>query len=173
MTKHLYQTLQKGLLLSTLLVIVSVFYSQYVGGFQPCPLCLMQRFCAFILVVIFLIGVCQSTLVSAKILSCFQMTGAILGLFFAFRQLWLQHLPIGQAPACIPDLSVLIHYFPWTDVMHALFWGAGDCSEVTWKWLGLSMATWSALYFLIILVVGGYIFYQLGQPVIGVKKKLK
>lgn len=173
MTKHLYRTLQKGLLLSTILVIVIAFYSQYVGGFQPCPLCLMQRFCVFILGVIFLIGACQLTLVSARILSGLQMAFAMLGLFVAFRQLWLQHLPIGQAPACIPDFSVLIHYFPWMDVVHALVWGAGDCSEVTWRWLGLSMATWSALYFLIMLVIGGYIFYQLGQPVIGVKKKPK
>ena len=173
MTKHLYRTLQTGLVFLTIAVIGTAFYLQYVIGLQPCPLCLMQRFCALMLAVICLVSVFQQTLERARVGTIFQMLFALFGLFFAARQLWLQHLPVGQAPACIPDFSVLIHYFPWTDVLHALLWGAGDCSEVSWKWLGFSMAAWSALYFFMIILVSGFIFFQQGVSLICVKKKSK
>jgi disulfide bond formation protein DsbB len=57
-------------------------------------------------------------------------------------------LPADLAPACLPDLNILIHYFPWSDVLRALFLGSGNCNEVTWRWLGLSMPLWALLYFL-------------------------
>ena len=170
MTKPFYRSLQAGLLLLTILVIGWAYYLQYVGGFQPCPLCLTQRFFVFILVVIGMVGVCQQSLERVKIISGSQILAALIGLIFAVRQLWLQHLPVGQAPACIPDFGVLIRYFPWMDVMHALFWGAGDCAEVAWKWLGLSMAGWSALYFLMMLIVSGFVFFRLRQPLMRGKK---
>ncbi len=173
MTKHLYRRLQNGLLLFTGLVIGATFYLQYIGGIEPCPLCLMQRFCALILFVICIVGVCQSTLVHTKGIAGLQIVFAMMGLLIAFRQLWLQHLPLGQAPGCIPDFSVLIHYFPWKDVVHALFWGAGDCAEVTWRWLGLPMPAWSAVYFLTMLVVSVVIVFRQASPVNGVKKKSK
>ena len=66
-----------------------------------------------------------------------------------------------------------IHYFPWKDILHALLWGAGDCAEVTWKWLGLSMAAWSALYFFVVLLVSGFIVFRLGTSFWCVKKKSK
>lgn len=56
----------------------------------------------------------------------------------------------------------MVKYFPLKDVMHALFWGSGDCAEVNWQWLGLSMPAWSALYFLFI-IIGSMIIYYLNE----------
>ncbi|WED42497.1 disulfide bond formation protein B [Legionella cardiaca] len=163
MNKLTYKRWQIMLVLISLIVLVSSFYFQYVKGLQPCPLCLMQRFCVFLLLIIGLIGLCSNYLKTGKILAILQILGAAGGVFFAVRQLWLQSLPSGQAPACMPELEVLIHYFPWKDVLHALFWGAGDCAEVTWKWLGLTMPAWSALYFLFMFLTGLLIYLRLGK----------
>jgi len=161
MSERNYRIVQGLLLLLTTLVLVTGFYLQYARGLQPCPLCLMQRFCMFLLLIFCLLGACLSMLKHGKLVIGLQMFGATAGLFFAIRQLWLQSLPVGQAPACIPDLDVLIRYFPLKDVFHALIWGAGDCAEVTWKLLGLSMAAWSFLYFLSLLIASGVVFFLL------------
>ena len=88
-----------------------------------------------------------------------QIGFALLGIFFASRQLWLQSLPPNDVPACLPGLDILIHYFPWRDVGHALFWGTADCAEVTWTAFGLSMPFWSLLYFLIMVMVNAVVWF--------------
>ncbi|KTC85120.1 disulfide bond formation protein B [Legionella brunensis] len=155
-----YKYGQIVLVLFSLFVLASSYYFQYVKGLQPCPLCLMQRLCVFLLLLIGFIGFWSDYLKTSKLLAILQIVAALGGLFFAGRQLWLQSLPSGQAPACMPELDVLLRYFPWRDVLHALFWGAGDCAEVSWKWLGLSMPAWAALYFFFMFVVGCLILYQ-------------
>lgn len=163
MSERNYRIVQGLLLLLTILVLGTGFYLQYARGLQPCPLCLMQRFCIFLLFIFCLIGTWMPMLKQGRVVASLQMLGAVAGLFFATRQLWLQSLPVGQAPACIPDLDVLIRYFPWKDVFHAMIWGAGDCAEVTWRLLGFSMAAWGFLYFLTMLIAGGVIFFLLSK----------
>ena len=163
MSKRFYRYAQCLLLFVTMVALGTGFYLQYVRGLQPCPLCLMQRFCMFLLLLFCLMGASLTTSKRGKIVAVFQMLVAVAGLFFATRQLWLQSLPVGQAPACIPDFDVLIRYFPWQDILHALVWGAGDCAEVTWKLLGFSLAAWGLLYFLTIAVAGGIVFFMLSN----------
>lgn len=163
MSKRNYRSIQAVLLLLTLIVVGFSFYFQYVVGLQPCPLCLMQRLCAFLLGMFCLMGLCLSTLKRGRFVAILQMFFATSGLFFASRQLWLQSLPAEQAPVCLPGLEILIRYFPWQDVAHALFWGSGECAEVSWQWLGLSMPAWAALYFFFVLVVCGVLYWRLGR----------
>ena len=165
MTRTAYRTIQILLTLITLAVLIASFYFQYVKGLQPCPLCLMQRFCIFMLLMFGLMGLTLSTLKRARLVAVLQIVFAVAGVFFASRQLWLQSLPAGQTPACMPGLDVLIHYFPWQDVLRALVWGAGDCAEINWQWLGLSMPGWSLLYFLFMLVISALLFLRLKPTV--------
>ena len=122
----------------------------------------MQRICVFILLGI--MGLTLGTLQKARLVSLLQVLVASAGLFFALRQLWLQSLPPGAAPACMPGLNILIHYFPWQDVARALLWGTGDCAETTWVLLGLSMAGWAALYFAFMVVSGLFLFFRTQSP---------
>ncbi|CEK11763.1 disulfide bond formation protein B [Legionella hackeliae] len=161
MIKLTYKQQQIALFLVSAIVLGCSFYFQYVKGLVPCPLCLMQRFCVFWLVVVGFVGIFWNSLKAVKWLSILQIIVALGGLFFATRQLWLQSLPSNQTPACMPELGVLIRYFPWSDVLHALFWGAGDCAEVSWRWLGLSMPAWSALYFLFMLLTSAWNLWKL------------
>ncbi|MCC5013475.1 MULTISPECIES: disulfide bond formation protein B [unclassified Legionella] len=157
MNKVIYRQGQILLAGLSFFILISSFYFQYVKNLQPCPLCLMQRLCVFLLFILGLIGIYAERIKPRKIIAVLQIIFALGGVFFAGRQLWLQALPAGQAPACMPDLGVLVRYFPWSDVLHALFWGAGDCAEVNWTWLGLSMPAWSAFYFLFMLVAAIFI----------------
>jgi len=158
MSKRTYRLIQALLILITLLVLFASLYFQLYLGLQPCPLCLMQRICVFLL--LGLMSLSLGTLRKAHLVSFMQIVFSCAGLFFSLRQLWLQSLPAGQVPACMPGLDILVHYFPWQTVAKALFWGAGDCAEVTWSMLGISMAGWSAMYFLFMAIVGVFLFIR-------------
>lgn len=158
MTKPEYKKIMTFLALVTLFVLFASFYFQYVLGMKPCPLCLMQRIFVFLLLGLF----CLSfyTLRKAHWKSIGQIILASAGLYFALRQLWLQSLPGGTAPACMPGLDILIRYFPWQTVVRTLFWGSGDCAEKTWSLLGISMPGWSALYFIFMIVTGIILYFR-------------
>jgi len=68
------------------------------------------------------------------------------GLGVALRQLYLQHLPPGQAPSCGPGLNYLFQSLPWNEAFMKVLQGSGECAVVDWRFLGLSMAGWSALW---------------------------
>ncbi|PJD95331.1 MAG: disulfide bond formation protein B [Legionella sp.] len=158
MTKLHYKKIQYLLVVLTALALFFSLYSQYVLGLEPCPLCITQRICVFIL--LGFMSLSLGTLKKAHVISLLQVFIATAGLFFALRQLWLQSLPPGTAPACMPGLNILMHYFPWQDVAHALLWGSGDCAEVSGQWLGLSLPAWSALYFFVMILGSIYLFVR-------------
>jgi disulfide bond formation protein DsbB len=56
-------------------------------------------------------------------------------------------------PLCGPPLEYIIDVFPFADVINALFMGDGNCAEILWKFLGLSMAGWSLVWFLVIFLL--------------------
>lgn len=158
MKKITYRKIQTFNATLTLLVLFASFYFQYVVGLVPCPLCVMQRICVFLLLAV--MGLSFRTLKKAHIINLLQIIIACAGLFFALRQLWLQSLPVGEAPACMPGLDVLIRYFPWQTVVKTLLWGSGDCAEVNWSMLGISMPGWCAIYFLFMALMGCFLFWH-------------
>lgn len=165
LNKQRYRHITNLLLLSTILVLGATFYLEHIQGLQPCPLCLMQRFSIFLFGILCLIGLCVSTLKHAKKIVAAQILVILMGLFFAGRQLWLQSLPVDETPMCMPGLEALVHYFSWDQVLKALFWGTGECSEVTWRGFGLSMPGWSACYFLSLLVICFSLYWVIHRSV--------
>lgn len=152
--------IQRIIFFFSALVLCVSFYLQYAKGLEPCPLCLMQRIC-----IIAILAASGFAFFDAKFRSIprfFVLGFALAGLFFALRQIWLMSLPADQIPACLPGLKVLVQYFPWKEVAHALFWGSGDCTEITWTWLGLSLPTWSAIYFLLVALFSAVLFCKQG-----------
>ncbi|KTD71411.1 disulfide bond formation protein B [Legionella tucsonensis] len=158
MRKLTYRKIQTFNAALTVFVLFASFYFQYVVGLTPCPLCIMQRLCVFLLLAV--LGLSFRTLKKARIISFLQIIIACAGLYFALRQLWLQSLPPGEAPACMPGLDILIRYFPWQTVLKTLFWGTEDCAEVSWHMLGISMPGWCALYFLYMVLIGCFLFWS-------------
>src|SRR5690606_11897415 len=70
------------------------------------------------------------------------------GAALAGRQVWLQHLPEDQVPACGPGLEYMLEAFPLSDVLLMMVRGTGDCAKVDWTFLGLSIAGWTLVWFL-------------------------
>ena len=75
------------------------------------------------------------------------LVAALGGGAVATRQVWLQHLPKDQVPACGPDLFFMLENLPLQRALEKLFAGSGQCAEVNWKFLGFSIAEWSLAWF--------------------------
>jgi len=133
-------------------------YTQYVGGLEPCPLCMTQRF-FYVLTALFAI-VAALHGQGLRIYAALVGLSALGGAGVAARQVWLQHLPPDQVPACGPSLEFMLQTLPFGQVLMRLFKGDGNCAVVDWRLLGMSMAEWSLLWFLLLAAAGLVLFWR-------------
>lgn len=75
---------------------------------------------------------------------------ALAGAGFSLRQLWLQSLPEDRVPSCGPPADYLFDALPMKEALSMLLQGDGNCAEVTWSMLGISIAGWALVSFFII-----------------------
>ena len=124
------------------------YYLQYFEGQDPCPLCLVQRGFYYGVIVVFVIAALHGAKKIGHAAYC--AVAAVLalgGVGVAARQVWLQHLPADQVPACGPDLFFMMDNFRLGRILEKVFMGSGQCAEVNWRFLGLSIAEWSLACF--------------------------
>jgi disulfide bond formation protein DsbB len=144
------------LFLFSLLFIAGVYgyalYTQYVDGLDPCPLCMSQRVFYLLTGLFALLGLVH--LGGRRIYGALMALAAVAGGAVAARQVWLQHLPPDQVPACGPSVEYMLQAFPLREVLVRMLTGDGNCAEIDWSFLGLSMAAWSLLCFLLLAAVG-------------------
>ena len=128
-------------------------FAERVLGLEPCPLCVFQRVAVLAVGVVFLVAYAHNPGRSgARAYGVLALLAAGAGIAFAWRQLWLQGLPPDQVPECGPGLNYIMDVFPLHEAIAMVFEGSGDCAEVDWTFLGLSMAGW-VLVFLVGLAV--------------------
>jgi len=126
-------------------------YLQHVQGQEPCPLCILQRIAWVALGGIFLVAAVHGPgRIGAIVYGVLLFVVAGIGTGIAGRHVWLQHLPKDQVPACGPDLDFMLRQFPLSETLQKVLSGSGECAETGWTFLGLSIAGWSLLGFVLI-----------------------
>lgn len=123
------------------------FYMEYEMALEPCPLCMLQRIMFFIVGVIALISYLHKSISAIKHYALAITVFSILGAALSIRHLYLQNLPEEQLPACLPGLSYMVEVFPWQEIMSAMIMGTGECGDVVWRFLGLSIPGWTLVAF--------------------------
>ncbi|HTQ76459.1 MAG TPA: disulfide bond formation protein B [Burkholderiales bacterium] len=147
-------------------------YLQYQQGQDPCPLCLVQRAFFVLILLAYAPAVLQNPgIAGTRVYGALGLLFALGGGGVAARQVWLQHLPADQVPACGPGLYFMLEHLPLARTIEKLFKGSGECAEVTWRFLGLSIAEWAlawfallALYSLWLLLNGSPLPRRRGAP---------
>lgn len=130
-------------------------FAQHGLGLEPCPLCVFQRVGVIALGLVFLgAAVHNAGRIGARIWGVLQLLVAGLAGSVSARQVWLQNLPPDEVPACGPGLDYMFEVFPLMEALSMVFQGSGECAEIVWQFLGLSMPGW-VLVCLLILGVGG------------------
>ncbi len=124
-------------------MLVYALYAQHALGLAPCPLCVFQRIAIFGLGLLFLLAALQAPgPVGRRVYGTVQALAAVAGGGVAARHVWLQHLPPEQVPACGPGLDFMLDSFGLGEVLRMVLSGSGECAEVDWSFLGLSMPAW-------------------------------
>jgi len=131
-------------------MMVGAHVLEFVWGLDPCPLCVMQRIWIMVAGVIMAIGLAHEPRLG--IYSLLAIAASVVGAGFSTRQLWLQSLPPDQVPSCGPDLAYMIEAFPLSDILIAMTSGDGNCAEVVWSFLGLSIPAWALIGFVVLIV---------------------
>lgn len=130
-------------------------YLQHGTGLEPCPLCVLQRLAVIGLGVVFLVAALHNPgRTGASVYGLLLAFIALLGVAVAGRHVWLQHLPPEDVPACGPGLEYMLEELPLAQVLTKVFSGSGECADVDWLFLGLSMPTWVLIWFVILGVAG-------------------
>ena len=146
-----------GLLICALLFSFAL-YLQYYEYQNPCPLCILQRVAYIAMMVIFLVGAIHGPRHTwATVYSTLLVVIAAIGASIATRHVWLQHLPKDRVPECGPGLEYMLNKFPLTQALEKIFRGSGECAEVGWTFLTLSIPEWSLLWFVLLGVLAVYI----------------
>lgn len=134
------------------------YYLQFGRGLEPCPLCLVQRGFFYAVMLMFVLGALHAPgRIGAAIYGALVLLFAAGGAATASRQVWLQHLPADKVPQCGPDLFFMLENFPLSQTLQKLLQGSGECAAVDWKLLGLSIAGWSLVWFVLFCVYGAWL----------------
>ena len=137
------------------LIAVAILYFQNYLGLEPCYLCMTQRVFVIAVGVIFLAaGLHNPAATGQKIYAGLATLTALGGSFFSIKQLWLQGLPEDQVPACGPPVDYLFDAFSVSEAISMLLRGDGNCAEVQWQLLGISMPGWVLVSFIALAGVG-------------------
>ena len=132
-------------------LLAFALYLQYVEQQEPCPLCILQRIAFFAMMAVFVIAALHGPhRRGAFVYSTIAFLFAVAGAAVAARHVWLQHLPANQVPACGPGLEYMLERFPLSEVLGKVLAGSGECAEVGWRFLGLSIAGWSLVWFVLL-----------------------
>ena len=112
------------------------------------PLCIIQRFTYLTLAVVFLVAaLVQSGSSLQRGLLWFGALLTLGGLGVAGYQTHLQLQPPTIAATCSASLSYMLETLSVTDVLARLLDAKGDCSDTSFKILGLTLAQASLLIF--------------------------
>jgi disulfide bond formation protein DsbB len=127
-------------------------YLQEEKGLDPCPMCILQRYVFVAIGIVALVAAIHGPRrgIALKLYGILLVLLAVTGGGTATRQSWVQHYP-PKAMSCGADLEGLLENLPLSQALPKIFQGSGDCSIVTWRFLGLSIAEWALVWFILIL----------------------
>ena len=138
-------------------LIAIALYFQYVMELEPCPLCIVQRVFFVVTGLICLVAFLHNPKAwGNKVYGILGAISALAGAAAAARHVWLQNLPPELVPECGPGLDYMLRVFPLGQAVEMVFTGSGECAEVAWRFLGLTIPGWTLVVYLVILLVALY-----------------
>jgi len=127
-------------------------FTQLKMGLEPCPLCIYQRIAFAALGIVFLLGALHGPLARGARASygVLGLVATAVGAGIAGRHVYVQMLPKDMGSSCGPPLSFLSQTMGPLEVFRTVLTGTGDCGNIDWQFLGLSMPMWSLVWFVLL-----------------------
>ena len=152
-----------GSFLAFILVVVAVaIQTQF--NLEPCPLCVSQRI-VFIVIgfLFFLFSFLKPNQLIKFIHISSLLTTNIVGIVFAIRHIMIQSKWIIVPAECGIDLDYMFENFPLTEAFSLLFKGTGDCSEIDWYFLGLTLPQLALIAYILFVIFTLYIYNKINK----------
>ncbi len=118
-------------------------YAQHVLLLDPCPLCVFQRIATIALGLVFLAAASHNPgQLGSRVYGTLVFVTAGFGVAVATWHVRLQNMPADEVPGCGPGFEYIMDNFALFDALSMIFKGSGECADVVWRMLGLSMPSW-------------------------------
>ncbi|MCM5704887.1 disulfide bond formation protein B [Larsenimonas salina] len=136
------------------LMLGTAMVMQHGFGLEPCPLCIFQRIAVLVALIFLVIGAVHNPKGKAgAIYSGLGLVSTLVGIGIAARHTWLQTLPPDQVPTCGPGLDYMLEVLPLWNVISQVLSGSGECAEVSFRWLGMTLPAWTLIGFCVLAVL--------------------
>lgn len=138
--------------LASLLMLLYALYTQYFQGLEPCPLCMLQRIAMIGLMLVCAIAALHNPGRKGWIVyGILAVAVAGTGTGLSARHVWLQLQPPDLMGMCAPPLDVMVQGIQFGslkvgEVLARILTAKGDCAEVDWVMLGISMPGWVLIW---------------------------
>ena len=133
----------------SLAMLIFALVSEYVYGYQPCSLCIQQRYPHVLIVVLCLI----IFTLKKKISTIYVLNILLIGIsiILAFYHVGVENNIFLGPESCAPyDLSKNLDKSPEVLLNEILAKPMISCNTVSWSFLNLSMASWNLIFSLIL-----------------------
>ncbi|MCY4157384.1 MAG: disulfide bond formation protein B [Gammaproteobacteria bacterium] len=124
-------------------------FAEHVQGYEPCPLCILQRVAVIGLGLAFLLAALHHP--AGRFRHTYSALCGAIGLAgggVAARHLWIQAQPEGSVPPCGASFDFILDNFGIVTAVREALTASGECAEVDWSLFGLAMPAWVLLAFL-------------------------
>lgn len=132
-------------------IFANLFAIYYLGGhlgLEPCPLCIIDRIIVGTIGLIFLLALIHNPRSwGQRIYGGLGSLASALGVAVCARHIWLQNLPKDEIPACAPGLDYMLDTLPMMETLQIIFTTSGECADIQWSFLGLSIPEQTLLVF--------------------------
>ncbi|PCF94228.1 disulfide bond formation protein B [Vreelandella nigrificans] len=155
MILHSFRSVALAGLAFCVLMMAVALGLEHIGGLEPCPLCIFQRVAVIAAGVVFAIAAIHSPAgrVGKAIYGLLALMAVGTGAFIAGRHVWLQSLPADEVPSCGPGLEYMMDILPMQEVVAMVLTGSGECAEIDFVLLGLSLPAWTFIGFAVLAIV--------------------
>ncbi|MGF1739792.1 disulfide bond formation protein DsbB [Vibrio profundum] len=150
-----------------LLLLISIgfeacaLYFQHVKGLAPCVMCVYERVAMFGIVFAALIGLLKPSLSVIRWLGLLVWGGSA----YQGLMLSIQHVNFQLNPSPFDTCSLFTEFPAWlplNDWLPSVFAASGECSDISWTFLSLTMPQWLVIVFAAnLIILAGIIISQL------------
>lgn len=131
---------------STLVLVLTAFYFQYLDDLAPCIMCIYQRTAVLGL----MLSALLPTVVMHKVTQFVGLVGGMIssvwGLLIAIEHVDIQTAinPFFASCEIVPNFPSWAPLHEW---LPQIFAATGDCGDIKWSFIGMSMPQWMIVIF--------------------------
>jgi disulfide bond formation protein DsbB len=130
-------------------MLAFALYLQYYKYLNPCPMCIFQRVCVLAAGIVALLGAIHNPKsdMGGRIYGFLTVLSVAIGFGIAARHTYIQYYPPADPVSCGAGLNMMLQTQPFLHVLKVVLYGTGECAQIDWTLLGLSLPGWAAIGF--------------------------